>query len=131
MATGAGYMDLAMARQVARRPASYKVHRLWRALSILMRWAAEPCTDAEYWRRIAACRRVKNEAEYIEYMEARRSEKKYRPPKTEPTTFVYSGPRRGSSKTGAAAGSSGFLAKALSRSQAATALKPPSVSTAV
>jgi len=73
MATGAGYMDLAMARQIARRPASYRTNRLGRALSILLRWAKEPCTDAEYRRRLAACRRVKEEAEYLEYMAQRNS----------------------------------------------------------
>jgi hypothetical protein len=51
-------MDLAGAQSIARRPEGRRPRVLDRALSILMRWAQEPCVKKEYEKRLSACRKV-------------------------------------------------------------------------
>ncbi len=51
-------MDLAEARRIGLRPQVYRSERWPRALSILMRWASEPCRNRDYERRIEMCRKV-------------------------------------------------------------------------
>lgn len=120
-------MDLETARRIARTPDKHKPPRLWRSLSILMRWAAEPCTDAEYWRRIKVCRKVKEEAEYIEYLALKKA-RKYRPKRSEPSTLSLNGLRRGWFETARAAASSGYRSAASPRYRRALAPMPSSAS---
>lgn len=81
-------MDLATARMISRRPESYKIERLTRALSILMRWAGEPCTDREYEIRLNAARRVFHEIQYLMYELEKKAKRRYRPKRVEPTTPI-------------------------------------------
>jgi hypothetical protein len=52
------YMDLDEAIRISKNPARQKPYRLERALRILMRWAGEPCSDADYKTRLQIAARV-------------------------------------------------------------------------
>ena len=51
-------MDLAEAQRIGKTPYAYRPGLWERALSILKRWAAEPCLKVDYDRRLELCRRV-------------------------------------------------------------------------
>lgn len=52
------YMNLEQAKRIGLRPTLYRPVLWGRALSILMRWAAEPCRQREYNVRLNMCRKV-------------------------------------------------------------------------
>jgi len=74
-------MNLEQARKIGLRPQVYRPELWPRALSILMRWASEPCVQREYNRRLGMCRKIHFAiGEWIERMEKERK-KPWRPHK--------------------------------------------------